>query len=64
MMPEFEAAVTGMKAGSRKSFDMTFPDDYHGKEVAGKQVTFSVTLHKVDAEAAGGGCRVCRVCRY
>ena len=49
MMPEFEAAVTGMKAGETKSFDMTFPDDYHGKEVAGKQVTFSVTLHKVEA---------------
>ena len=48
-MPEFEAAATGMKAGETKSFDMTFPDDYHGKEVAGKQVTFSVTLHKVEA---------------
>ena len=49
MLPEFEAAVTGMKAGDTKSFDMTFPDDYHGKEVAGKQVTFTVTLHKVEA---------------
>ena len=49
MMPEFEAAVTGMKAGETKSFDVTFPTDYHGKDVAGKQVTFSVTLHKVEA---------------
>jgi trigger factor len=49
MLPEFEAAVTGMNAGETKSFDMTFPDDYHGKEVAGKQVTFTVTLHKVEA---------------
>lgn len=49
MLPEFEAAVTGMKAGETKSFDMTFPADYHGKEVAGKQVTFTVTLHKVEA---------------
>ncbi|MDP4030197.1 MAG: trigger factor [Gallionella sp.] len=49
MLPEFEAAVTGMKAGETKSFDMTFPDDYHGKDVAGKQVTFTVTLHKVEA---------------
>ena len=49
MLPEFEAAVTGMKAGETKSFDMTFPDDYHGKDVAGKQVTFTITLHKVEA---------------
>lgn len=49
MLPEFEAAVTGMKAGDSKSFDMTFPADYHGKDVAGKQVTFTVTLHKVEA---------------
>jgi trigger factor len=49
MLPEFESAITGMKAGETKSFDMTFPADYHGKEVAGKQVTFTVTLHKVEA---------------
>jgi trigger factor len=49
MLPEFEAAVTGMKAGETKSFDMTFPADYHGKDVAGKQVTFTITLHKVEA---------------
>ncbi|MDH4286481.1 MAG: trigger factor [Gallionella sp.] len=49
MLPEFEAAVTGMKAGETKSFDLTFPADYHGKDVAGKQATFSVTLHQVEA---------------
>lgn len=49
MLPEFEAAITGMKAGETKSFDMTFPPDYHGKDVAGKQVTFYITLHKVEA---------------
>lgn len=48
MLPEFEAAITGMKTGESKSFDMTFPADYHGKDVAGKQVTFTVTLHKVE----------------
>ncbi len=49
MLPEFEAAVAGMKAGETKSFDMTFPADYHGKDVAGKQVTFTITLHRVEA---------------
>ncbi|MFA7399059.1 MAG: trigger factor [Sideroxydans sp.] len=48
MLPEFEAAVVGMKAGETKSFDMTFPEDYHGKNVAGKQVTFTITVHIVE----------------
>lgn len=49
MLPEFEAAITGMKAGETKSFDMTFPESYHGKDVAGKQVTFTITLNSVEA---------------
>lgn len=49
MLPDFEKAIIGMKAGETKSFDMTFPADYHGKDVAGKQVTFTVTVHQVDA---------------
>ncbi len=49
MLPDFEKAIAGMKAGETKSFDMTFPEDYHGKNVAGKQVTFTVTVHAVEA---------------
>jgi trigger factor len=49
MLPDFENAVIGMKAGETKSFDMTFPENYHGKDVAGKPVTFTVTLHAVEA---------------
>lgn len=48
-LPDFENAIIGMKAGESKTFDMTFPDNYHGKDVAGKQVTFSITLHAVEA---------------
>ena len=48
MLPEFEKAIAGMKAGETKSFDMTFPADYHGKDVAGKQVTFTITVHVVE----------------
>jgi trigger factor len=48
MLPDFEQAIIGMKAGDTKSFDMTFPADYHGKEVAGKQVTFTITAHVVE----------------
>lgn len=49
MLPEFETAMFGMKAGETKSFDLTFPETYHGKDVAGKQVTFTITLHSVGA---------------
>jgi len=49
MLPDFEAAIIGMKAGETKSFEMTFPEDYHGKNVAGKKVAFSVSLHGVEA---------------
>jgi trigger factor len=49
MLPDFENAIIGMKKGETKSFDMTFPENYHGKDVAGKQVTFTITLHSVEA---------------
>ena len=49
MLPDFEQAIIGMKAAQTKSFDMTFPDDYHGKNVAGKKVTFTITVHSVEA---------------
>ena len=48
MLPEFETAVTGMKAGETKSFDLTFPDDYHGREVAGKHAHFELAALGVD----------------
>jgi trigger factor len=49
MLPDFESAIIGVKAGETKSFDMTFPADYHGKDVAGKQVTFTINVHGVEA---------------
>ena len=48
MLADFEAGVIGMKAGTTKTFDMTFPKDYHGKDIAGKKVNFTVTLHSVE----------------
>ena len=47
MLPEFETAVTGMSAGGTKSFALTFPADYHGREVAGKEAQFTLTAHEV-----------------
>ena len=49
MLKEFEDAVRGMKSGESKTFPLNFPADYHGKEVAGKQADFLVTLKKVEA---------------
>jgi len=47
MLPEFDAALFGMTAGESKKFTVTFPADYHGKEVAGKGAQFDLTLHSV-----------------
>ena len=49
MLKEFEAAVRGMKVGESKTFPLAFPADYHGKDVAGKQADFMVTVKKVEA---------------
>ena len=49
MLPEFEAAARGMSAGESKTFELTFPADYHGKDVAGKKASFELKLLKVEA---------------
>jgi trigger factor len=48
MLPEFEAAALGMKAGESKRFEVKFPEDYHGKDVAGKTAAFTVAAKKVE----------------
>jgi len=48
MLPEFEAAITGLKVGEAKSFPLAFPADYHGKDVAGKTAEFTITLKKLE----------------
>jgi len=50
MLKEFEDAVRGMKAGDSKTFPLSFPADYHGKDVAGKTADFLVTLHNIEAQ--------------
>ncbi len=48
MLPEFEAATTGLKVGEQKVFPLAFPADYHGKDVAGKTAEFTITLKKLE----------------
>jgi trigger factor len=49
MLPEFESAARGMSAGENKTFELKFPDDYHGKDVAGKVATFVLIVKQVEA---------------
>ncbi|SBP89049.1 trigger factor [Thiomonas delicata] len=49
MLPEFETAARGQKAGATVNFDLHFPEDYQGREVAGKTAQFSLTVLKVEA---------------
>src|SRR5215213_3039704 len=41
MLPAFETAARGMSSGESKTFELEFPADYHGKEVAGKKASFT-----------------------
>ena len=50
MLEPFDVAVRGMKAGDSKTFPLQFPADYKGKDVAGKEADFLVTLKRVEAQ--------------
>lgn len=47
-IPGFEEAILGMKAGEEKSFDLTFPAEYHASHLAGKLAHFEVTMKTVE----------------
>jgi len=44
LVPGFEEALIGLRKGESKEFTVRFPDDYHVKEFAGKDITFNVTV--------------------
>ncbi len=49
LLKDFEAPLAGMKPGESKTIEVTFPADYHGKEVAGKVAAFEVRLNGVES---------------
>jgi trigger factor len=49
MLEPFDRAVRGMKVGESKTFPLQFPADYAGKDVAGKEADFLVTVKKIEA---------------
>ncbi|MCW5636406.1 MAG: trigger factor [Rubrivivax sp.] len=48
MLEQFDQSVRGMKVGESKTFPLQFPADYAGKEVAGKEADFLVTVKKIE----------------
>jgi len=46
----FEAQLIGIKEGEERSLTVTFPDDYHAKELAGKEAVFEVKVTEVAEE--------------
>ena len=49
MLEQFDLAVRGMRVGESKTFPLQFPEDYQGKDVAGKEADFLVTMKKIEA---------------
>ena len=50
MLPDFEKALYGVKAGEEKTFKVKFPKDYQAEELQGKKVDFTVNVHRVEEE--------------
>jgi trigger factor len=48
MLKEFEDAALGLKKGESKTFPLSFPADYHGKDVAGKTAEFTINVKNVE----------------
>ncbi|HKX80398.1 MAG TPA: trigger factor [Novosphingobium sp.] len=51
LIPGFEEQLVGIKAGEERQLNVTFPEDYGAKHLAGKAVTFDITAHEVKAPA-------------
>jgi trigger factor len=48
MLEQFDTGVRGMKVGQSKTVPLKFPDDYQGRDVAGKEADFLVTMKKIE----------------
>ena len=49
-IPGFEAKIQGMKVGEERDLDLTFPEQYHSEELAGKDVVFHVKLNELKSQ--------------
>lgn len=48
-IPGFEDQLVGVKPGDEKDVVVTFPEEYHAEDLAGKEATFKVKVHEVKA---------------
>ncbi|WP_158736668.1 trigger factor [Alteribacillus sp. YIM 98480] len=46
-IPGFEEQLVGAKAGEEKDVTVTFPEEYHSEDLAGKEATFKVKVHDI-----------------
>lgn len=49
-IPGFEEKMIGMTVGETKDIDVTFPEQYHAADLAGKAAVFTVTVNKIAVE--------------
>ncbi|HIP20512.1 MAG TPA: trigger factor [Sulfurimonas sp.] len=49
-IPGFEEQLIGMEYGQTKDVILSFPDDYHTEDLAGKEAKFVVTLHEIQEQ--------------
>ncbi|MHB1532070.1 trigger factor [Acidithiobacillus sp.] len=47
LLPDLEGALTGLQAGEEKDVEITFPEDYHQQELAGKTAQFHLLIKDV-----------------
>lgn len=48
LLKDFEAPISGMKAGDSKAIEVTFPEDYHAEHLRGKKASFDVSVKSVE----------------
>ncbi|UTI41950.1 trigger factor [Niallia sp. RD1] len=46
-IPGFEEKLVGVATGESKEVEVTFPEEYHAEDLAGKPATFKVTVHEI-----------------
>ena len=49
-IPGFEEQLVGAKPGDKKDVNVTFPEEYHAENLAGKEAVFHCTVHEVKEE--------------
>ncbi|UAL26403.1 trigger factor [Bacillus paralicheniformis] len=49
-IPGFEDQLVGLEAGAEKDVEVTFPEEYHAEELAGKPAIFKVKIHEIKAK--------------